>query len=101
ALQHGLGMKFRTWFGERINTPSSMDSDTSDVTRLLDYKVIRGLFGQYEGRMGDQLVYWQFVRQHFLLPHGFRDVSREMLPEMASALERDRLEATPTLVVDL
>lgn len=101
AAQHGRGMGFKTWLGERID-PALHDEDPSPgVTCARDYRVTRELFGQYEAVMSRELLYWQFVRQHLSRSGGFRLAEKEELGSLIDSLTSDPFVIPPAQIVDL
>jgi hypothetical protein len=97
----GAGLGFRTRFGTRIDHPWRQAMNAApDAARIMDYAVTRALFGQLEGIMAGQLLYWQHVRQHLAVGSTARLTQANELDALIGALEKDPALA-PAHVVDL
>lgn len=100
----GRGMGFRTLFGERIDhdlSPGSALNESSETIRILDYRLMRKLFGQYESVMAPEIIYWQNMRSHLMRDGSFRDFERDDLQRMAGLLESDPDLIPDRYVIDL
>ena len=99
---HGVGLGFRTWFGERIDALPTRDPElTVEQLRLADYGVIRRMFRQMEAQMADELYLWQNVRAHMAGGLKADLMQPDSLASHADALVRNPLFRAPDLVLDL
>ncbi|GAB3727794.1 hypothetical protein GCM10028862_04700 [Luteimonas pelagia] len=97
----GRGMGFATRFGALVEPGGTGIPPGSNVARLVDYAAMRRLFARFELLMGDELIYWQNVRQHLARAQEFPEVKRHAMDRVAALLESSPLMQGPLTTVDL
>ncbi|HST44689.1 MAG TPA: hypothetical protein VLK29_05625 [Luteimonas sp.] len=102
ARQHGKGLGFETWFGTGIVHEAGPDHEApGGSVPIMDYRVTRELFDQYETVMRPELLYWQFVRQHMGRASEHVELGKDELRALLALLPRDPQIAAPVLTLDL
>ncbi len=96
-LSRGLG--FRSTFGAVIEYPqadqTAGQSTPADITHM-DYRTTLRLFQSFEEHMRESILYWQYVRSHYIRDAEFPDLSHAELKTVAELLLAD-----PRINIDL
>lgn len=102
STRRGRSMGFRTLFGERIDYDDyTAGEGDADVMQILDYRIIRRIFDQYEKVMAGDVLYWQNMRQHLAQDRSYREPRKDQLPIIAGMLQSDSDILSAAQVIDL
>lgn len=89
---HGLG--FTSVFGDVIDE-SAGQAEADDTTHA-DYRVMAKLFRQFEAVMAPDIVYWQYIRSHYMREATFPELTPSSVQSIA-----DLFFVDPRVNVDL
>ena len=102
STTHGIGLGFKTRFGNRLDHPAFKDvALTAEQTRVADYGVTQRMFAQFEKWMSGELFYWQNVRGHMAKGSAVVLAKQDMLPSLLGAISTNPVFKAPDLVLDL
>lgn len=79
----GLGVGFSTIWGPVLWAAQAIDDSAGAGTNITDYRATVAMFRFFEEVMDGSVIYWQYVRQHYMSEIEFPVLTPESIPAIA------------------